>query len=64
MSKKILIILFIFSFKQVAGQPKITGQILEIVNSNEIPLPGASVYFSHGFQGVFSDTMGYFSINL
>ncbi len=64
MTKKILLLFLFFSIKQVSGQIKIAGNVIENIHSKEAPLIGASVYFIPGNQGVFTDTLGGFSLNL
>ena len=64
MTKKILLFILFFSFKHVYGQIKITGNVIEKIHSNEVPLIGASVFFIPGNQGVFTDTLGGFTLNL
>ena len=64
MTKKILLFILFFSFKHLYGQIKIAGNVIEKIHSNEFPLIGASVYFIPGNQGVFTDTLGGFALNL
>ena len=58
---KIIVLLFALPIF-VEAQESLTGQVFEVIDGKEIPLPGANVYWQNTTTGTMTDVDGKFSV--